>query len=210
MSESLSEPPEAARRQPRRGAKNAEGIFQATLDLLTDRGYSALTIEGVAERAGVNKTTIYRWWPSKAALVREAVLHSRALEFAIPDTGSLRTDLVAVLTSVIALLRAPDTGAAVRATLSAATAEDDLRTLTHDVLADRLRSETPIWERAVARGELAPATDTVLLADLLGGAVWFRVLFRDLPAGPDFAEQVVDAVLPGFSPRRTETGKESP
>ncbi|MFD0467130.1 TetR/AcrR family transcriptional regulator [Nonomuraea thailandensis] len=77
--------------------RKQQEIFDATLRLVAERGYDGLTVEGVAERSGVNKTTIYRWWPSKAALLGAALVESDVLGFDSPDTGSLRGDLVALV-----------------------------------------------------------------------------------------------------------------
>lgn len=185
----------------KRGPRAAEEIFQATLRLLAERGYPGLTIEGVAESARVNKTTIYRWWPSKASLLRDAVLHAKILEFEIPDTGSLREDLISVVTSVVNLLTNPELGPVIRGVLRAAAAEPELADLSRELLADRMRRETPLFTRAVARGELAPETDPMLLADLIGGATWFRLFFRQLPVSADFPRRVVDAALAGIEYR---------
>ena len=181
-----------------RGPRAAEAIFQATLRLLMERGYPGLTIEGVAELAGVNKTTIYRWWPSKAALLQAAVLHARILDFDIPDTGCLREDLITLLKTVMGMLHGEDTGPVVRAVLRVAISEDELADLSRNFLADRLRREAPIFTRAAARGEMAPDMDTTLLVDLIGGAFWFRALFRQLGLEADFAQRVVDAALNGL------------
>lgn len=188
-----------ARSSPGRGPRASEAIFHATLRLLAERGYPGLTIEGVAESAGVNKTTIYRWWPSKAALVHASVMHAQLLDFAIPDTGSLREDLVALVAAVLDMLTSERAGPVIRAVLGAAAGEPELASLSRDFLADRLRREAPVFTRAVARGELDPAADTMLLADVLGGAIWFRVLFRRLEVSPDFAAHIVDTVLDGFA-----------
>src|SRR3954451_10610059 len=89
------------------GPRKAQEIFDATLDMLAAHGYEGLTIEGVAERSGVNKTTIYRWWPSKAALLGAALVEADLLGFEPPDTGSLRGDFVAVVEGIRRLLTEP-------------------------------------------------------------------------------------------------------
>jgi AcrR family transcriptional regulator len=88
------------------GPRKAQEIFDATLDLLAEKGYEGLTIEGVAQQSGVNKTTVYRWWPSKGALLGAALIGARQLEFTPPDTGSLTGDLEALLHTIVTLLTA--------------------------------------------------------------------------------------------------------
>ncbi|MFK0047508.1 TetR/AcrR family transcriptional regulator [Streptomyces sp. NPDC090741] len=171
----------------------AAAIFDAARELLAERGHDGLTIEAVARAAGVNKTTIYRWWPSKPALVRATVLHARALDISVPDTGSLRGDLVALVEQVTGLLTGPHAEPVVRA-LAGASGQPELAELTRELFAGGFAREQPVFERARARGEL-PATDPQLLVDLVAGAVRVRVLLRRQPLPDRFAADVVDAVL---------------
>ncbi|MFI6584200.1 TetR/AcrR family transcriptional regulator [Embleya sp. NPDC050493] len=181
------------------GPRKSREIFDATLDLLADKGYEGLTIEGVAERSGVNKTTIYRWWPSKGALLGAALTGAGRLDFPLPDTGSLRGDLIALTDGIVGLLTAPPTADIAVAALGAVTHSPELAEHTRAFFADRMARERPLFERAVARGELAPDTDPMLLMDLLAGAAWLHLVFRRLPADPDFASRTVDIVLDGAS-----------
>ncbi|MEU6997185.1 TetR/AcrR family transcriptional regulator [Nonomuraea sp. NPDC046570] len=173
-------------------------IFTATLDLLADRGYERLTIEGVAERSGVNKTTIYRWWPSKAALLGAALVDADLLAYDAPDTGSLRGDLTALVENVRRLLTRPPAKDVAVAALGAAVHHPELDA--RRFFTDRLTREGQIFERAVRRGELAPDADPMLIVDLLGGAVWMRAVFRGFDLDDDFAERAVSAVLDGVFP----------
>jgi AcrR family transcriptional regulator len=190
-------PDPTVNRRPGRGPRAAEAIFDTTLRHLAERGYARLTIEAVAQESGVNKTTIYRWWPSKAALLRAALIHARVLDIDIPDTGSLRGDLIA-LTEQIARLLTDGRTEPVARTMTSGTGlpDDELAALTRDFFADRFSREQPVFTRAAARGELPVDADPMLLLDLIAGAVWMRVLLRREPVPPDFARDVVDAVLP--------------
>ncbi|MFF4666896.1 TetR/AcrR family transcriptional regulator [Streptomyces sp. NPDC001282] len=180
-----------------KGPRAAEAIFDTTLHHLAERGYAGLTIEAVAQDAGVNKTTIYRWWPSKPALLRAALVHARALDVDIPDTGSLHGDLVALTEQIIALLTDGRTESVARAlTSGTGLPDDELAALTRDFFADRFSREQPVFVRATARGELPEHADPMLLLDLVAGAVWMRVLLRREPPPPGFAQDIVDAVLP--------------
>ncbi|WP_414171669.1 TetR/AcrR family transcriptional regulator [Clavibacter tessellarius] len=103
-----------------------EAILGATVRLIHAVGYDHLTIEGVAKEAGVGKQTIYRWWPSRGALIAECMTEGRLIpvEFAVPDTGDLLADIERWLTGVLAVLDAPTGGPLVRS-LVAAAAEDE-------------------------------------------------------------------------------------
>lgn len=190
-------------RQPRPsqhvGARRTQAIFDATLELLADRGYDGLTIEGVAERAKVNKTTIYRWWPSKAALLGAALIEAPLLGLEIPDTGSLRSDLEALVSTALTLFTRPPISRIAVAALGAASDSPELAAHARTFFADRLARERPIFERAVSRGELPPEADPMLLMDLLAGAVWVRVVLRQMPVEDDFATRAVGIVLDGAS-----------
>ncbi|SCF69938.1 TetR/AcrR family transcriptional regulator [Streptomyces sp. Ncost-T10-10d] len=190
-------PDPTVNRRPGKGPRAAEAIFETTLRHLAERGYTRLTIEAVAQDSGVNKTTIYRWWPSKPALLRAAMLHARVLDIDIPDTGSLRGDLIALTEQITDLLTDGRTEPVARAmTSGTGLPDDELAALTRDFFADRFSREQPVFARATARGELPENADPMLLLDLIAGAVWMRVLLRREPVPPDFARDVVDAVLP--------------
>ena len=184
------------------GPRRAAAIFQATLELLAEHGYERLTVEGVAERAGVNKTTIYRWWPSKAALLGAALTCGAPLDLTAPDTGTLQGDLTELVRSLVRLLTLPPSSDIAVAALGAAAGNPELAGHTRGFFADRLARELPVFERAAARGELSPDADPMLLMDLLAGAVWARAVFRGLPIEDDFPEHAVSTVLHGIARRR--------
>ncbi|MFJ8741062.1 TetR/AcrR family transcriptional regulator [Embleya sp. NPDC127516] len=185
------------------GPRRSPEIFDATLDLLATKGYEGLTIEGVADRSGVNKTTIYRWWPSKGALLGAALTGAGRLDFPLPDTGSLRGDLIGLMNGIVALLTTPPTSDIAVATLGAVTQSPELADHTREFFADRLTREQPLFERAVARGELAPDTDPMLLMDLIAGAAWLHLVFRRLPLDDHFATTTIDVILNGTTPHAT-------
>ncbi|MFE0136792.1 TetR/AcrR family transcriptional regulator [Streptomyces sp. NPDC059037] len=182
---------------PGSGPRRKRQIFDATLRALARDGFASMTIEGIAEESGVNKTTIYRWWPSKSALLGAAMIDAPLLELPMPDTGDLRGDLEQLVDNLIKLLTGQPSGSVARAVLGAALGDAGLATYIRDFFADRLAREQAVVDRAVERGELPPGTDTMLLMDLLAGAVWLRAVFRRLPLDEDFARRTVAAVLDG-------------
>ncbi|WP_431683491.1 TetR/AcrR family transcriptional regulator C-terminal ligand-binding domain-containing protein [Kitasatospora sp. KL5] len=154
----------------------------------------------VALRAGVNKTTLYRHWPTKGALVRAALIGAGRLELDVPDTGSLRGDLEALVRQVVSLLTAPPASDVVVAALGAATRAPELADAAADFFADRIAREQAVFDRAAARGELPADVEPALVMDLLAGAVWLRVVLRRRPLGPDYPARAVAAVLHGIAP----------
>ncbi|MBQ0983128.1 TetR/AcrR family transcriptional regulator [Streptomyces sp. F63] len=178
---------------PRRKAE----ILGATLDLLAERGYDDLTIEQAAEHAGVNKTTIYRWWGSKPELLRDALLDSGVLSVTVPDTGSLYGDLAALTDAVRSLLREERTRALVEAALVGAVRHHALRELVVSLLDDGFLRRQPILERATARGELPAGFDPGPLADALAGALWVQLLLRRRPPGEEFGRALLTLLLDG-------------
>jgi AcrR family transcriptional regulator len=183
----------------RRGPRKAEEIFAATLRLLADNGYDGLTIESVASHAGVNKTTIYRWWPSKEALLAAALTNSDLLAFDIPDTGTLRGDLLALAEGITALLTAQHTTSIAATVFAAAHRKPELAALAQSFFADRLAREQPVFQRAIQRRELPSFADPKTIMDLLAGAIWCRLLLRGETIPPGHLANTVDLILNGIA-----------
>lgn len=182
---------------PSAGPRRRREILEATLGLVAELGYERLTIEGVAEAAGVNKTTIYRWWRSKGELLGAALLEAPLLELTVPDTGSFAGDLQVLTDRVAGLLTQAPAARVVTAVLAAAADNAELAVAAQRFFADRLTAESPVFERARARGELAEGVDPMLVMDLVAGALWARIVLRQQPLDPGFTRQVVTAALQG-------------
>ncbi|WP_338674571.1 TetR/AcrR family transcriptional regulator [Streptomyces sp. SCSIO 30461] len=191
---------------PRRKAE----IFTAALDLLGGLGYDALTIEGVAQRSGVNKTTIYRWWPSKSELLRDALLHSHLLQFELADTGSLHGDLNALAERVLALLDDEHRRAVIEAALVGAVRHQAMRGLVVSFLDDRLGRHQPVFERAVARGELPPEADPAPLVDAMAGALWLRILVRRGEVTGTYTRDLIGLLMEGVTRTAQTPGEPAP
>ncbi len=177
-----------------------QAILTATLDLLSEVGFSALTVEGVAHRAGVGKATIYRRWPSKLPLVVEAFGQLPAFEDV--DTGSLEGDLKAMLRRYLENFLATPL-ATVYPSLAAERAHNpDLSELLDPMLKGRRLPLARAFERARERGELAPGVDPDLAADLVVGPIAVRLFFRGMEVHPDMVEPMIDLALTGLVSRR--------
>ncbi len=180
--------------RPRSGEAH-RAILDATLELLQEAGFSALTVEGVASRAGVGKATIYRRWPSKLPLVVEAFGQLPAFEDV--DTGDLARDLKAMLSRYLHdFLSTPL--ATVYPSLAAERAHNpELGAVLDPVLRGRRRPLEAALKRAVARGEVSPDVDLDLAADLIVGPIAVRLFFRGMKIHPDMVDPMVDLALEG-------------
>jgi AcrR family transcriptional regulator len=191
--------------RPRSGEAH-RAILDATLALLTEVGFTALTVEGVAGRAGVGKATIYRRWPSKLPLVVEAFGQLPAFEDV--DTGSVAGDLKAMLTRYLGEFLATPL-ATVYPSLAAERAHNpELGLVLDPVLRGRRRPLEAALARGVARGELAASTNLDLAADLIVGPIAVRLFFRGMKIHPSIVDPMVDMALEGIRRARPSGAKE--
>lgn len=182
--------------RPRKPGLDDE-ILDATLDLLDSVGYSDLRVDDVANRVGVAKSTVYRRWPSKATLVSAAIDRLYLGRVTVPDTGDLRSDLVALLDNSYALIVAGP-GRVLPDLLRESGRTPELTDLISETMHARRRLYTQVLNRAIARGEIPPEVDTELAIDLLLGPLWVRLLVTGAPVTSKTAREVVDSILPGL------------
>ncbi len=182
-----------------RSAASHRAILDATIDLLSEVGYPALTIEAVAARAHVGKGTVYRWWPSKAELVVEAV-HDAALGMVTePDTGSLRGDTRELVAGLVTLARSP-LGRVLEALSAEADRNPQLReTFDSVVLARRQQVATHLFERARRRGEARGDLDIALVCDLAVATVFHRARMDPDALDAGFVDHLTQLLVAGVS-----------
>jgi len=191
-------------KQNRRTERSQALILDATRELLaSEGGVRALTVEAVAARSGVAKTTIYRRWRDKWALALDAVMIDMVPRFGVPaDVGDTRAELIDFIWSVISLLASPPFGPAMQALMSQIATEPELsHTYRTKGIEPRREILADIIRRGVARGDLRADTDTRLLHEFLLGPVFYRLLLSGGTLDEGLAARLVDAVLAGFSPR---------
>ena len=192
--------------RPRRpGRKRSDAARQAILDaalaLVQEQGYGRLTIEGIAARAGVGKQTIYRWWPSKADVVLEAVTDTAAAEIPIPDTGTLRGDLQAFLTTSFALTQRQGVAPVLRALMAAAQLEPGFgEAFRTRFLGQRRAVLDQILERARQRGQWQPPIPQPTLIDVVFGTLWYRLLAGHAPADERLATELTQLIVGNHQP----------
>lgn len=182
-------------------------VLDVTLAQLAEVGLERLSIPEVAELAGVNKTSIYRRWPDKAELVRDALAAAMRHADDTPDTGELRGDLVALSRAVAAFAQSP-VGTAVVRILLAEGGNPELRALANAAYRETGRhGPRVVLARAVARGELRDDVDPSLVMFTLAGAIVHRVFIEQAKATEGFLERVVDLVLDGAARKRRGAGR---
>jgi AcrR family transcriptional regulator len=182
--------------RPRQGTKDR--VLAAASRILTRDGYARLTMERVVAESGVAKTTLYRRWPSKAALCMELYLDVADRELHDPDTGTVAGDLTHIATTVVRLQTQTVAGPAFLGLIAEVQLNPETRAAFLAEFADRRRRITRrVLSRAIERGELRPDTDVDLVIDALGGATTFRLLQGHAPLSRRFIKALVSLILDG-------------
>jgi AcrR family transcriptional regulator len=208
LSDDANQSEPVARRPGRPRSVQADRvILDAALRSLVEAGYAGTSIEGVAVRAGVGKTTIYRRWESKEALVT-AALRTLNEEIDLPDTGSVRDDLRLLLEqfarNTLSSAIWPAFNRAIGASLEA---PELMEILLKNLVQPRLRALAGVIERARLRGELRASVDARLLSQVIGGTILVGVIFGldRTPVQPDARERLIDLLLEGALARDLES-----
>jgi AcrR family transcriptional regulator len=174
-------------------------ILAATVELLAAKGLAAMSIEEVAARAGVGKATIYRRWSSKGLLALDAFVASFRAQQPLPDTGTLRGDLIAALRAWVRAVTRTPMGPMLTGLIAEAQHDTELRAAWRDRVLEPLRSQHRLMlDRAMARGEIPASVDREVVLDLFFGAAQHRLLLGHLPLTDDFVREVVDVILDGI------------
>jgi AcrR family transcriptional regulator len=186
-----------------RSVEAHQAILDATLSLLATQGFEAMSIEEVATRAGVGKTTIYRWWASKEDLALEALQSLYAKRRPILNTGNLRHDLITMIEDFTQLMEGEEgmlLGDLTFKLLGELKTHPKLLKMFYSrIVEPRLQQFTQRVEHAQERGELRQDLDPLVLFMLFGGPCFYRMLLSGaiVPCTPHWAEQIVDAALNG-------------
>lgn len=194
----MTQKPTHDRVRARPGGRNArirQAVLEAALAELAAVGYGSLSVEAVADRAGVHKTTVYRRWDNLGALVVDAMLSQLARDVPTPDTGTVVDDLRALLHAVVANLTSPGAAGLLRALVGDAGRVPEIRDVGSVVWEERFAAARTIIGRGVARGELPADTDADLMIEALIAPLYLRLLVTDVPIDADYADRVVDLIL---------------
>lgn len=184
----------------RRSEKSRRAVIDAAAKLLTERGYTAITMEGIAGEARVGKATVYRWWPSKASIFME--LYAELADQVTPpaDTGSVVEDVTLLLRGAFKLYRETAAGLALAGIIAEAQSNAAVsRIVRHDFAPSRRHIILHLLERGVERGEIARDVDLELLSEVLAGASWYCVLVGSGQLTDRHATKIVETVLAGVA-----------
>lgn len=179
-----------------RNPASEDAILTAAAEILSEGGLSAFSIEAVARRAKAGKPTIYRWWPSKAALLLD-VYHRQKGETFYPNTGSTRGDLIAFLETLLGFWTKSG-GEVFRSIIAEAQSDPSALEALRDYAVTRCRASGIILEWGMARGEIKAELDIPLVMELFSSFCWQRLLTGRLDASREQLSHLVDAVLTGF------------
>ena len=180
-------------------ARPRQAAIAATLELIAAYGIGGVTTNAVAERAGISKATMYRRWRSKEELVVDA-LAALVSEITLPDTGSTRGDLRALMGSAVDVYSGSVEAGVMPSLVDAMSRDAELaRAVREGFLAQRRAALSGVLERGVARGDLRADLDVELALDVLGGALFYRLLVTGGSIDDQLADGVVELILRGFS-----------
>jgi len=202
MTTSTSSATSTPRGRPR-SERARKAVLDAALALIEKEGYPATSIEAISARSGVAKTTIYRWWPNRAALVVE-LLMGIASRVAPPPSGddplrAIRTELGDVAKATDAL-----PGRILGALVGEAQHDAELRdALLHGLFTPRRMETASVVRRAQEAGVIRPDVSPTVAVDLLFGPIFFRGMLRREPVTPGFVGEVFDTALRGLAERAT-------
>jgi len=186
-----------------RSEESRQSILRSTLKLLKeDGGFAELSIEAIAADANVGKTTVYRWWPTKAALVADAFAVSANDELLFPDTGSVQDDMTLQMRRLIRVFRS-ERGKVVAALLAGGQSDPELiEAFRERFLWPRRKQAYQTLQRGIDRGELPADTDLDLVLDTLYGPIYMRFLIRHQKLDETFADGICGLVLGGLKKQR--------
>ena len=192
----LDEAPGRAPGRPRCPTTH-QAILDAANNLLDEIGFTNMSLEGIAARAGVGKATIYRRWSNKASVVMDAFLAATAKEIAFPNTSSAREDIRRQMRSVVKVLNGPR-GRTIATLIGVVQSDNELaEAFRTRFVAVRRGEAKAVVQRGIANGEFKPDMDLESVLDCLYGPLYFRLLIGHEKASAKYADQLVDLVLRG-------------
>ena len=193
----------AMRRGRPRSETRKQAILQAAFELLGERGLAATSMDAVAERAGVSKATIYRWWDSKELLALDALYAAwDTAGLVTRQTGTLRAEMLALVRPWVRLVATGPSARILTALLAEAQNDPEFgQAYRAHFIEPRLDQARAVFSRAIARGEIPAAIDVEVAIDLLWGPLYHRLFHGHAPLNERFARRSVDTALAGILPR---------
>jgi AcrR family transcriptional regulator len=197
-------PPDPARRNEHARAS----ILAAAFDLCRDRGYEKTTIEAIAQRAGVGKQTIYRWWPSKGAVILEALNEAIGVATDFADSGDVTADLREQMTAVSRLFTSTDFGSVYSSAIGAAQDDADMAEgIVQDIIGPRFAAARKRLARAQEQNQIRAGADLDVIVELLYGALYYRYLIKTRPPDAEQVRIILDLAFAGLRPAEYADGR---
>ena len=181
-----------------RSEKTKNAILTAAYELLLENGFGAVTIEKIAERAGVSKATIYKWWPNKAAVVMDAFFDAAVVRLPIPDTGSTINDMIIQVNNLAKFLISQE-GKVINEIIAEGQYDQKLAETYRTIYFKPRRFDSRhILERGISRGELRENLDIELIIDLIFGPLFYRLLITGDVVDEEFIKNLIKCVFEGI------------
>lgn len=178
-----------------RVARSRAAVIDATLELLAEVGYAGVSIDAIAKRSGVARTTVYRHWPSLAELVQDAAVSTMGIKV-VDDTGEPRADLAAHLRILVDKLTNSDWGRLLPTIVDAGSRDPGVAELQRRSTAERRGAAMAIVHRGVERGQLRDDVDVELIGEMVAGVLFTRLLVTHMPVTDELVDQLLDLVFP--------------
>ena len=188
-----------------RSAEARTKVLSAASDLMAARGVSSLTIDQVAHRSGVAKTTIYRHWPERTSLIVDAV-NAQLEHVGTPDTGSLRGDLVAFFGGMVRTDLSGNVGQIIPCLIEAAGRDPEMASLLDRIGSQRRRVIEVLLGRAIDRGEIDARADLEPLVGVIVGPILYEKMIRRVPLSAEYIDTCLEIVLAGLQAKRSLAG----
>ena len=183
----------------RRSERARQAILDAALELCQEQSFAGLTMEGIAKRAGVGKQTIYRWWPSKAAILLEALTDRATDTLDFPDTGDIVADLRAQMSMVVRAFNDPMFAAYSRGLIAAAQSDPEIAAaVVKTVIQPRVDLCVERLEKAQQAGAVRRELDPRDIVELLYAPLYYRLLLHTRPVSTDQVETVLSLTFAGI------------
>lgn len=193
--------PSASRGRGRRPAEEVRAdVLRAVGELLLGEGSADLTFERISRQAGVSKTTLYKWWPSRGALALDGYFHAVEETLAFPDTGDVRADLISQLHAFGKIMTTTPGGRVLIELIGQSQTDEDLAVSFRRLYSShRRRLAVERLQRAQEIGQIRPEVDVQIIVDQLWGAVYHRLLIPDEPVTDHFLNGLVSNLLDGIA-----------
>jgi AcrR family transcriptional regulator len=199
MKQAAKNDPQARSPGRPRSERARRAILQAANELLDGEGFAAVTVEAIAERAGVSKATVYRWWPNRAAVVMDGFLSIVSSEVPFPHTGHARED-IRIHMRRLAEAFSGKIGRTVAALIAEGQSDPELaEALRSRWLSVRRAEAREILELGIERGQLREDLNAEVAVDVLYGPIYFRMLVGHAPLEGDFADALADHIFAGLA-----------